>query len=262
MMRSTTIALSWTACLGFTPSLQPQNQRTFKTLLPATDTGRRVRASPGSELFPKKGSSYVPLGLTQEEYGKIKADEKAELARKNFAMFGPRFAPVDVPEGDWFLTPKLWTLGYQSGDFGPVNGEDSQLAPLNRLRQRALLFVRQNALPYLMCYLLLDMLAAGVLVSKTAERTLRSSATTLVRLMVWRQRAAAQSLAMSLLTWSKLELVKVALASVLTVPAKRFIDRVNRSRLWSPRRTVLTSLGSGLGILTLWTVLLVVFKSA
>ena len=67
---------------------------------------RQQRQQPGSELFPTKGSSYVPLGLTADEYAKIKRKEKEELAKMNFGMFGPRFAPSSTPGGDWFLTPK------------------------------------------------------------------------------------------------------------------------------------------------------------
>ena len=50
----------------------------------------------GSSLFM---AGYVPDGLTREEYEQIKAKERAEVKKKNFAMFGPRFKPTGAPEG-------------------------------------------------------------------------------------------------------------------------------------------------------------------
>jgi len=54
--------------------------------------------------YKKIGSSlsmagYVPDGLTREEYEQIKAKERTEVKKKNFAMFGPRFNPTGAPEG-------------------------------------------------------------------------------------------------------------------------------------------------------------------
>ena len=46
-------------------------------------TGNR-KNQPGSELFPEPGSSYVPSGLSPEEYKKIKEKETNALKKKDF----------------------------------------------------------------------------------------------------------------------------------------------------------------------------------
>jgi len=69
----------------------------------------------GSSLFM---AGYVPDGLTREEYEQIKAKERTEVKKKNFAMFGPRFKPTGAPEGDWMVNSSLWTGGFNSNSKG------------------------------------------------------------------------------------------------------------------------------------------------
>ncbi len=73
----------------------------------------KSKYSPGSELFPDAGSSYVPSGLTEDQWKKIQKKEKSAIKSKDLGAFGPRFAKSDVPSGDWMLLPKLWTGGFE-----------------------------------------------------------------------------------------------------------------------------------------------------
>ena len=74
--------------------------------------------SPGSELFPTAGSSYVPSGLTEKEWNEIKRKERQELEKKEFGAWGPRFARSERPDGDWMITPNLWTRGFNANNNG------------------------------------------------------------------------------------------------------------------------------------------------
>jgi len=227
-------------------------------------TKNTIGLRPGSELFPPKGSSYVPLGLSPQEYAKIKADEKEAHEKMNFGMFGPRFAPVDTPNGDWFLTPKLWTFGFQSRSDAPRAVNDDQepeLEPKRPLHRRALLLGRKYSVAFLMCYVLLDMVLAGTLVYRSTGMNPRSTMALLIRLLTWRARhSVAQVALMTAVMLTKVQVVKLAIAATLTLPAQRWIEKINRRRLWSPRRTVLTTLTGGLAMLVVWTSLLLAFR--
>lgn len=71
-------------------------------------------SKPGDEWRQSRGTGYVPLGLTAEEYKKIKAKERKSLQSKNLGMWGPRFSQSSRPDGDWMVQPKLWTQGFNS----------------------------------------------------------------------------------------------------------------------------------------------------
>lgn len=80
---------------------------------------RRIRkVSPGSELFPDAGSSYIPSGLSSGEWEQIKKKENREVQNKDFAAWGPRFAKSDRPNDDWMVLPGLWTSGFNSNKNG------------------------------------------------------------------------------------------------------------------------------------------------
>mmetsp|Transcript_339 Transcript_339/g.573 ORF Transcript_339/g.573 Transcript_339/m.573 type:complete len:319 (+) Transcript_339:59-1015(+) len=89
-------------------------------------TNNRLKndSSPGSELFPAAGSSYIPSGLTEKEWNEIKQKERKDIEKKDFGAWGPRFARSDRPDGDWMVMPSLWTRGFNSNSFG--NGVQQQ----------------------------------------------------------------------------------------------------------------------------------------
>jgi len=97
------------------------NQNAFPCRQPTSSAiyARNVRkTSPGSELFPESGSSYVPSGLTKEEWDKIQNKENKEQQSKDFGAWGPKFAKSDRPNGDWMVLPGLWTGGFESNKNG------------------------------------------------------------------------------------------------------------------------------------------------
>jgi hypothetical protein len=68
-----------------------------------------------ADLRQRQPKPYVPDGLTEEQYRKIKADELVKMQRMNFGAWGPRFKRVDGdPDSNWFNLPSLWTGGYSA----------------------------------------------------------------------------------------------------------------------------------------------------
>ena len=73
-------------------------------------TSTKVTAA---DLRRRQPKSYVPDGLTEEQYRKIKADELVKMQRMKFGAWGPRFKRVGGdPDSNWFILPSLWTGGY------------------------------------------------------------------------------------------------------------------------------------------------------
>lgn len=81
----------------------------------ATDASGTVRKVTNSNLLQNQPRPYVPDGLTEEQYKKIKNAELAEQQSMKFGMWGPRFNQVDGdPDSNWFNLPTLWTGGFSS----------------------------------------------------------------------------------------------------------------------------------------------------
>ena len=130
--------------------------------------------SPGSELFPKQGSSYIPSGLTREQWENIQKKEKSEQMSKDYSHFGPRFQKIERPDGDWMVLPKLWTGGYE------VTSSKSQLArasnmdsEVNGSEQSSSRRVVRGVLSLVYVYTILEViLASGALFFKKKELSL------------------------------------------------------------------------------------------
>lgn len=78
-------------------------------------------------------SSYVPSGLTLEEYTKIKTKERERLEKMEFGIWGPKFDRMDGPLIDgmtWMFTPKLWTGEVESPPKYDGGDEDDELERL------------------------------------------------------------------------------------------------------------------------------------
>lgn len=109
----------------------------------------------------KKSTSYVPTGLTEEQYRAIKEADAAKFQNVDFGAWGPRWKKVDGdPQGNWFSMPGLWTGGYSkkalggersvavgsSGD-GEVDAEKWK-----RVLACCFLILRRYAMAYLMLF--------------------------------------------------------------------------------------------------------------
>ena len=138
------------------------------TTVVAATTPRKLKASDlNKQPNRQQQKSYVPDGLTEEQYRKIKNEELIKQQSMNFGMWGPRFKQTDGdPEfWNWFSSPTLWTGGFASnngrnigGASGNNNGNgDRTIANL------LVLYLRRYALAYLMMVLSTQMLVKSVL---------------------------------------------------------------------------------------------------
>ena len=88
-------------------------------------------------FFPIKSGKggYVPAGLTESQYAKLKKEESDDKVGKNYGAWGPRFKPSDSPVADdmaWMAMPDLWTGRGQGdrrddGESSEVTREDPEL---------------------------------------------------------------------------------------------------------------------------------------
>jgi hypothetical protein len=109
----------------------------------------------------KKSTSYIPTGLTEEQYRAIKEDDAAKFQNVDFGAWGPRWKKVDGdPQGNWFSMPGLWTGGYSKKTLG---GERSVLVGSSgdggvdvkkwkRVLVGCLLALRRYGMAYLMLF--------------------------------------------------------------------------------------------------------------
>ena len=140
------------------------------TTVAAATAPRKLKASNLNKQPRQQQKSYVPDGLTEEQYRKIKNEELAKQQSMNFGMWGPRFKQTDGdPEfWNWFSSPTLWTGGFASnngrnigGASGNNNGNgDRTIANL------LVLYLRRYALAYLMMLLSTQMLVKSLLPKK------------------------------------------------------------------------------------------------
>lgn len=130
---------------------------TSYTAATANSNAKKVTAS--DALRSGRQQSYVPDGLTLEQYAKIKNDELTKNRSKNFGAWGPRFQIVDGdPDSNWFNLPSLWTGGYNANN-NLNNGKQKQQSESGRnlMGQRVggmihvlATCLRRNALAYMM----------------------------------------------------------------------------------------------------------------
>lgn len=98
------------------------------------------------QASPPKRTSYVPDGLTQEEYMKIKSDEMAKQQKMNYGAWGPRFKLIDGdPDSNWFNLPSLWTSGFNSN---PKGSTSSDLGDASTALVKMILTLRRVLIPY------------------------------------------------------------------------------------------------------------------
>ena len=138
------------------------------TAAAATTTPKKLKASDLYNQPRQQQKSYVPDGLTEEQYRKIKNDELAKQQSMNFGMWGPRFKQTDGdPEfWNWFSSPTLWTGGFAStngknnigGSASNNNGNGDR-----RIANLLVLYLRRYALAYLAMLLSTQMLVKSLL---------------------------------------------------------------------------------------------------
>jgi hypothetical protein len=197
----------------------------------------------GSELFPAAGTSYVPFGLSPEEYAKIKRDEQAKTKSKDFASFGPRFAKTEKPSGDWMISPSLWTGGFNSNkSAGKTVASPAGATPAsnngNSMNPKI-----GNVPAYALTLLLIETLATSAFISNKKI----SSSLFAVALLQAKRSATVVQLSTAIL--AKVTLGKMVLAAALLKPMKMVIEKCNQKFLWSPRRIMASSSVASTGTL-------------
>jgi len=194
----------------------------------------------------EKRGSYVPDGLTPEQYSKLKRDEQNELAKKDFGAWGPRFRRSSRPDGDWFVMPSLWTGGFQVNR----NISGSNMSPSSPPAKLGAL-MRKYGPSFLLAYMLVDAMVSASALLRSSKTTVTSAFSVAARYLFWRDRLQQSAF----ILWN-LQILKVAAGGVLTLPARALIERANRRLLWAPRRTMLTAAASTMAAMIVWAALL------
>lgn len=204
-----------------------------------------------SRLFVSNNGkkSYVPDGLTPDEYRKIKQQESDRLKNMNFGMFGPRFRQSERPDGDWFLTPSLWTTGFKSNVMSSSNGDNN--GDSTSVFKRVAKFGKKYAAAYFLAFVAVDMLLTMATTLKAVETTKWGLIKAGLILFVLKQRKQ-----LGLVIW-KTNTIKCIVAGVLTYPWQLYIEHANRKWQASKRQTVITTSIAMLAVSVLWSLILV-----
>jgi hypothetical protein len=209
-----------------------------------------------SGLFPGDGP-YVPVGLSAEEYQRIKSDEEKKLKKMEFGAWGPRFKRTDTPDGDWMVMSKLWTNGSPNARPGPrlvQEGNDDYgiNAFAASLPRRTTMLIRQNGPGFVLAFFLLELVASAFTMYRTSEGAVRKSIWTVLKYGLLKKKN------FYVLTMAQTLAAKFTLSACLTRPVMNvFLEKMNRRKLWSRRRTILTTSGTGMLALTAWAAMLV-----
>jgi hypothetical protein len=138
-------------------SFSPPHRHTLPTSLPAYHFGQTQKERP--QIQTKRPTSYIPTGLTEEQYAQIKLEDAAKL-QGDLGAWGPRWKKVSGdPQGNWFSMPGLWTGGYSREAVGEeiprwLRGEDVERAGvLRRLLIGCVLGLRRYGVASLMLIL-------------------------------------------------------------------------------------------------------------
>ena len=208
---------------------------------------------PGSELFPGNGP-YIPSGLSQEDYFKIKKDEAERMKRMDFGAWGPRFKRTETPNGDWMVMSSLWTSGFsdRSRVKDTHKNKDTRI-PGESLSPVAIgtYFMRTNLPGLLLSYIALDTFVTAFKMLQTAADL------TVMRITFLILRVPSLNIStinVSLLL--KAQLTKWVAVAVLTPFMSKVLETMNRRRLWSNRRTIVTGATMSISSLSLLAVFL------
>ena len=244
----------------------------------SSGTEKQVRLGKNGLSSSEMSSSYVPSGLTYDQYQQLKKEEKLKLEKMNFGAFGPRFQQVDTPTGDWMVVPSLWTHGFNANSNNRKNGggvggnnPNSKRRKVQRKIYDMTRFMKQYAPSFLLGYIILDLLLTGVALSKVPHKKLTYNVafhmiTKMSLLLNIKQMASIPVIVTNVMTvvsqmnWWKLQFLKVSVASLITpIIENVYIEYTNRKHLWDKQRTILTTLRVCIGLLLSYTTVLVQF---
>ena len=212
---------------------------------------------PGEELFPEKGSSYVPSGLTKEQYEKMKKEEQAAQKNMNFAMWGPKFQQSDRPNGDWMVQPSLWTGGFNANKSNKnsqlndqVEKNDGSKVDKNLSLLQWLDFAKRHTPAFFAVYAISQFLEYAIVLAVSFMTT--TKATPIVSFKLAALTSTARCMTKMIYGNWKFLILKLFTASFFACPFEIFVmERLNRKRLWSRKRSFFTLAGIGaLGLIS------------
>jgi hypothetical protein len=206
-----------------------------------TSGQRRPNKASRSGLFSGK-EPYIPSGLSAAEYKAIKDEEKAKLAKMNFGAWGPRFKRSEVPIGDWMVIPSLWTNGVDVRTRPTIRGG---IKSVDGVISRLWTFGKQFGPGFFMAYIVMDMSSTAVSLCRASQLTLQRAIGIVAKLTLMNRRPLLEPI-----IWKMLG-VKIIGVSIFTPLANAYLERVNRRKLWSKRRTILVTTSAGTGLLML-----------
>jgi hypothetical protein len=198
---------------------------------PAQSVGTLLnsRSRLNTELYradPKMG--YVPDGLTNEQYAKIKKQDLDKQKKMNFGAWGPRFARTDRPDGDWMVMSSLWTGGFSSN----TKYSSKSISKANSNIDGLVGGLKRYAPMYAFALFMIEMVATTVHANDT------KMASSLLAMAFYQITKRATVALISLNAVVKLTCIKMIGAGLLLKPLSMLIENCNRRRLWSPRRTM------------------------
>ncbi|KAL7498967.1 hypothetical protein ACHAWT_010016 [Skeletonema menzelii] len=123
----------------------------------------------------KRYKSYVPDGLSEEEYAQIKLEEYRKQQKMQYGAWGPRFKQVDGdPDNNWFNLPSLWTTGFNSNPNALLNSgsADTGGEPLT-VFARMVVYLRRFMMPYLTLLMSIYFLEVSITTKNVLQPILR-----------------------------------------------------------------------------------------
>jgi hypothetical protein len=206
---------------------------------------------PGYDFFRADGKSYVPSGISREEYAKLRKGEIEKEMKMNYGAWGPRFKRTSVPDGDWMMMPNLWTAGRvnrpegrcrSSSEIDDIDGPRLKIA-----LQKLYRFLQNNATAFILAYTLIHCIEIGFLIwGWKAEHMSPRKVLRIILRSVLFQRKVMET------TVVKLAAARLAIAMALTPILNGRLEYLNRRYLWSKKRSLTTVIAASTLLMALW----------
>ena len=123
----------------------------------------------------KQYKSYVPDGLSEEEYAQIKLEEYRKQQKMQYGAWGPRFCQVDGdPDNNLFNLPSLWTSGFNSNPNALLNSKSAGTGGETlTVFARMVVYLRRFLLPYLTLLMSMYFLEVSITAKNVLQPILR-----------------------------------------------------------------------------------------
>jgi hypothetical protein len=161
----------------------------------------------------------------------------------NFGAWGPRFKLRDAPDGDWMAMPSLWTNGINAR-WRPQQATANK--DTRRIVARLGAFLRRNGPGFVLGYIVTDVIATSFSMWRATDLTLRQALWMILKFDLFKRKS------FYVVAMLKFQAAKVTAASALTPAMNECLERINRRKLWSRRRTIVSVTAASVAVLALW----------